>query len=126
MSWKACEPMHERLKFIARFLDGEKMEGLCRAFGISRKTGYRILKRYNGSGLEALTDRSRPPCRHANQLPFQIEALTVRLREEKPTWGAPKIRERLRRLYPDVHCPAISAVRKPIAQLSSSHDSHSP
>ena len=39
--------MDERLKFIARLLDGEKMAGLCREFGISRKTGYEILTRYN-------------------------------------------------------------------------------
>jgi putative transposase len=102
--------MDERLKFVARRLDGEKMAPLCREFGISRKTGYKILKRYNDSGLEALTDRSRRPYRHANQLPFQIEALIVRLKEEKPAWGAPKIRERLRQRYPDVHCPAISTV----------------
>ncbi|RVA79785.1 transposase, partial [Mesorhizobium sp. M7A.F.Ca.US.006.04.2.1] len=57
-----------------------------------------------------LTDRSRRPYRHANQLPFQIEKLIVRLKQDKPTWGAPKIRERLARLYPDVHRPAISTV----------------
>jgi putative transposase len=102
--------MDERLKFVARLLDGEKMAGLCREFGISRKTGYKILRRYNTSGLEALTDRSRRPYRHANQLPIQIETLIVRLKQDKPVWGAPKIRERLRRLYPDVHTPAISTV----------------
>ncbi len=110
MPWKVCNPMDERLKFIARVLDGEKMAGLCREFGISRKTGYKILRRYNDSGLEALTDRSRRPYRHANQLPVQIETLIVRLKQDKPAWGAPKIRERLRRLYPDVHTPAISTV----------------
>lgn len=46
MPWKACNPMDERLKFIARLLDGEKMAGLCREFGTSRKTGYKILGRY--------------------------------------------------------------------------------
>ena len=102
--------MDERLKFIARILDGEQMAGLCRDFGISRKTGYKIFRRYNNSGLEGLTDRSRRPYRHANQLPFQIEKLIVNLKKEKPSWGAPKIRERLRRLYPDIHCPAISTV----------------
>ncbi|MES0046724.1 IS481 family transposase [Mesorhizobium sp. M0053] len=102
--------MEERLKFIARLLDGEKMAVLCREFDISRKTGYKILTRYNDSGLEGLTDRSRRPYRHANQLPFQIEKLIVRLKQDKPTWGAPKIRERLARLYPDVHRPAISTV----------------
>jgi transposase len=75
--------MDERLKFIARLLDGEKMAVLCRQFGISRKTGYKILTRYNEIGLEGLTDRSRRPYRHANQLPFQI-----RLKQDKPSWGA--------------------------------------
>lgn len=102
--------MDERLKFVARLLDGEKMAGLCREFGVSRKTGYKILDRYNNCGLEGLTDRSRRPYRQANQLPMQIETLIVRLKQDKPSWGAPKIRERLARLYPDVHRPAISTV----------------
>jgi len=102
--------MDERLKFIARLLDGEKMAVVCRQFGVSRKTGYKILTRYNEIGLEGLTDRSRRPYRHANQLPFQIETRIVRLKQDKPSWGAPKIRERLARLYPDVHTPAISTV----------------
>ncbi len=102
--------MDERLKFIARLLDGEKMAVLCREFGVSRKTGYKILDRYHNCGVEGLTDRSRRPYRHANQLPFQIETLIVRLKRDRPSWGAPKIRERLARLYPDVHTPAISTV----------------
>jgi putative transposase len=102
--------MDERLKFIARLLDGEKMAELCREFGVSRKTGYKILNRYNTCGLQGLTDRSRRPYRQANQLPVQIETLIVRLKQDKPSWGAPKIRERLARLYPDVHTPAISTV----------------
>ena len=110
MPWKVCKPMDERLRFIARLLDGEKMAAVCRDFNISRKTGYKILKRYNDVGLEGLTDRSRRPYRHANQLPVQIETLIVRCRQDKPHWGAPKIRERLARLYPDVHTPAISTV----------------
>ena len=110
MPWKVCKPMDERLKFVARLLDGEKMAAVCRDFNVSRKTGYKILNRYNDVGLEGLTDRSRRPYRHANQLPDQIETLIVRLKEDKPSWGAPKIRERLSRLYPDVHTPAISTV----------------
>ena len=87
MPWKVCKPMDERLKFIARLLDGEQMAGLCREFGISRKTGYKILTRYNATGLEGLTDRSRRPYRHANQLPIQIETLIVRIKQDKPSWG---------------------------------------
>jgi len=102
--------MDERVKFIARLLDGETMSGLCEEFGISRKTGYKIRERYRDCGVEGLTDRSRRPYRHANQLPFQIETLIVRLKRERPAWGAPKIRERLARLYPEVQRPAISTV----------------
>jgi putative transposase len=102
--------MDERLRFVARLLDGEKMAPLCREFGISRKTGYKIFQRYKDCGLEGLTDRTRRPYRQANQLPMQIERLIVRLKKEKPAWGAPKIRERLRRQYPDVRTPAISTV----------------
>ena len=110
MPWKECQIVEERLRFIARLLDGEKMAGLCREFGIARKTGYKIYNRYKDCGIDGLTDRSRRPYRHANQLPMQIEKLIVKLKKEYPHWGAPKIRERLRRLYPDLQRPAISTV----------------
>ena len=102
--------MDERLRFVARLLDGEKMAALCREFDVSRKTGYKIFQRYKDCGLEGLTDRSRRPYRQANQLPFQIEKLIVQLKRERPSWGAPKIREKLRRLHSDIPTPAISTV----------------
>jgi hypothetical protein len=63
------------------------MTEVCREFGISRKTGYKIFDRYKEHGLEALSDRSRRPVRYANQLPAQIETLIVQLKTEKPHWG---------------------------------------
>jgi transposase InsO family protein len=111
MPWKESSVMEERLRFVARLLDGEAMTDMCREFGISRKTGYKIFYRYKEHGLEALTDRSRRPVRYANQLPQQIESLIVRLKGEKPHWGARKIRELLiRRLAGDVRVPAKSTV----------------
>jgi transposase len=87
----------ERLRFIARLLDGEKMARLCAEFGISRKTGYKIYDRYKDCGAEALRDRSRRPNRYANRrLPPIVEQAILRLTREYPSWGAPKIRERLR------------------------------
>ncbi len=53
--------MDERLRFVARLLDGEKMAPLCREFDISRKTGYKIFDRYKDCGINALSDRSRRP-----------------------------------------------------------------
>jgi len=110
MPWRECYKMDERLKFVARLLDGEKMAVLCREFEIWRKTGYKIYARYKDCGVEGLTDRSRRPYRHARQLPFQIEKAIVQLKQEHPSWGAPKIRERLRRKHSEIHCPAISTV----------------
>ena len=103
--------MDERLRFVAKLLDGEAMTDVCREFGISRKTGYKIFHRYKESGFEALSDRCRRPVRYANQLPPQIENLIVTFKREKPHWGARKIRELLvRRLDQDVRVPAKSTI----------------
>lgn len=110
MPWKECKPMDERLKFVARCLDGEKMSSLCREFGISRPTGYKIFNRYKDLGLEGLEDRSRRPYRHANKLPFQVEKTILKFKREYPSWGAPKIREKLIREFPMIQPPAKSTV----------------
>lgn len=111
MPWKEVSVMEERLRFVARLLDGEGMSSVCREFGISRKTGYKIWDRYRQDGLEALCDRSRRPVRYANQLPDQVERLIVSTKKDKPHWGARKIREILiRRLAGDVRIPARSTV----------------
>ncbi|MER9794815.1 IS481 family transposase, partial [Mesorhizobium sp. M0213] len=111
MPWRECSVMEERLRFVARLLDGEGMSAVCREFGISRKTGYKIFNRYRQEGLEALCDRSRRPVRYANQLPEQIERLIVGSKRDKPHWGARKIRELLiRKLAGDVRIPAKSTV----------------
>lgn len=110
MPWRECSIMDEKLKFVARLLDGEKMAALCREFNISRKTGYKIWSRYRSCGLEALTDRSRRPYKQANRLPLQIENLIVQIKEDKPSWGAPKIRERIAKKYPGIQVPATSTI----------------
>jgi transposase InsO family protein len=103
--------MEERMRFVVRLLDGEPMSEMCREFGISRKTGYKIFDRYRQHGLEALSDRSRRPVRYANQLPETIERLIVRARQDKPHWGARKIHELLvRRLAGDIRVPARSTI----------------
>ena len=107
MPWRECHKMDERLRFVARLLEGEKMAELCREFDISRKTGYKVFDRYKDCGITAFTDRSRRPYRQANRLPAPIEATIVRLKREYPGWGAPKIREKLRRQFTGLHLPAI-------------------
>jgi putative transposase len=110
MPWKECHVEDERLRFVARLLDGEKMARLCLEFGISRKTGYKIFDRYKDCGVQAFSDRSRRPHRQANRLPEAVEALIVRLKREYPSWGAPKLREKLRQQVTGPHFPATSTV----------------
>ena len=108
MPWKEQSKMDERLRFVARRLEGESMTDLCREFGISRKTGYKIFNRYKEEGLIALEDRSRRPVRYANQLPVPIERAIIEAKKDKPSWGARKIRELLVRRLAKVAAPWVA------------------
>jgi len=110
MPWRECNRMNERLRFVARLLDGEKMAVVCRDFGISRKTGYKLFHRYQDEGLSGLEDRPRSPYRHPNRLPFQVEKAILSVKREHPSWGAPKIRDKLIKGYPMIRPPASSTI----------------
>jgi putative transposase len=71
------------MKDCSLWLAGEAMAELCREFGISRKTGYKIFDRYQECGMQGLTDRSRRPYRYANQLPFQVENFVLNVKHDK-------------------------------------------
>jgi putative transposase len=75
------------MKDCSLWLAGEAMAELCREFGISRKTGYKIFDRYQECGMQGLTDRSRRPYRYANQLPFQVENFILNVKHEHPSWA---------------------------------------
>jgi transposase InsO family protein len=110
MPWKECNAMDERLRFVAKLLDGEKMAVMCREFGISRKTGYKIFNRYKDFGIRGLEDRARSPYRHPNKTPFQIEKAILRIKKGHRSWGAPKIRDKLIKEYPVIRPPAASTI----------------
>lgn len=110
MPWKETCVSQERMRFISGLLEGESMTHMCEQFGISRKTGHKIWNRYRQTGTHALVDRARKPHRFSNQLPEQIEQTIVRLKKEKPHWGAAKIRELLIRKYQHLPVPAVSTV----------------
>src|SRR5437764_15395404 len=77
MPWNETDPMNERVKFIARYLQNdESFIVLCEDAGISRKTGYKWVERYEDGGVVALVDRSRPPRSHPHAVPSAVlEAL---------------------------------------------------
>ena len=60
MPWRESTVMEERLRFVARRLEGEPMTALCREFGISRKTGHKLFARWKAHGLEALGRPAAP------------------------------------------------------------------
>lgn len=110
MPWKECNRMDERLRFVAKLLDGEKMSAVCREFGISRKTGYKLFNRYKDFGLRGLEDKARSPYRHPNKTPFQVEKAILQIKREHDSWGAPKIRDKLIKVLPIISTPAASTI----------------
>ena len=110
MPWRECNRMDERLRCVARLLDGEKMAAMCREFGISRKTGYKIFNRYKDAGIRGLEDRARSPYRHPNKTPFQVEKAILQIKREHKTWGAPKIRDKLIKQFPVIKPPAPGTI----------------
>ena len=83
--------MDEREEFIKLFIAEDNMSATCRAFGISRETGYKWWERYEEEGLEGLIDRSRAPRRHPNETPSDIVDLILAARADHPNWGARKL-----------------------------------
>lgn len=110
MPWKARSVMDERVRFISRLLEGERMADLCREFGISRKTGYKFRERYLSHGVRGLVDASRRPIFHPHKTPEITEDLIVGLRRVKPSWGPKKLKARLQVNHPGVPIPAASTI----------------
>jgi transposase InsO family protein len=92
MAWKSVEPMEERTKFLIRAAEGkESIAELCREFGISRQTAYRLLRRAKKEGLAAAKARSRCPHKSPNEITADTVCEAVSIRVAHPTWGARKL-----------------------------------
>jgi putative transposase len=103
--------MEERFRFIEEWKrDEESVAELCRQFGVSRKTAYKWLGRYEGGGIEALRDRSRAPHEHPNQVLDEVEDAIVQARGAHPHWGPVKLRAWLERTAPEIGWPAASTI----------------
>lgn len=111
MPWHETQPVNERLKFVAAAQSGRhSMTELCASYGISRKTGYKLLRRYERDGPDALRDQSRAPRTHPNQTSAELEAAVLRVRKAHPTWGSKKILAVLDRDSAHEELPARSTV----------------
>ena len=103
--------MNERVKFIARYLQkDEPFIVLCERAGISRKTGYKWVERYEGGGVAALVERSRAPLSHPHAVPAAVIESIVTTRRRHPRWGPRKLLAILRRQDPPRAWPVASTV----------------
>lgn len=112
MPWARTDWMSERVKFIAAYLQCEaSFSELCCDFGISRKTGYKWVRRYEADGPSALEERSRAPRAHPNALPEALVQAILAIRRRHPRWGPRKLRVILRRQQPRrIILPAASTI----------------
>ena len=111
MPWKETSVLDDRLTFIAVYLSKElSMADLCRAFGVSRKTGYKFVERYKLYGPEGLYDLSRAAHSHPNAVAEHVQQLIAELRSAHPTWGPRKLRVLLLRDQPQFVVPAASTI----------------
>ena len=91
MPWETKTVMEERAAFIEAVETGkETVSALCRQYGISRKTGYKWLKRHREG--QQLCDQSRCPHRQPSKTDRATEAMIIAVRQTHPAWGGKKIR----------------------------------
>ena len=102
MPWESKTVEELRKEFVLAAQNRSNFSSLCREFGITRKTGYKWVERYNSG--ERLSDKSRKPLNVANKTPENTEKLIVSLRVENPGWGAKKLKGVLERQGHDIPC----------------------
>jgi transposase InsO family protein len=111
MPWKASSAMEEKLRFIFEYERKESSMGeLCSRFGISRETGYVVLRRFRQYGLRGLEELDRAPQHHPNQSSAEVERAVLELRQAHMRWGPRKLKRILERDHAGRAWPATSTV----------------
>jgi putative transposase len=111
MPWRDVKPMEQRLEFIREYATGLfTMTELVAQYGVSRKTAYKWLDRYDGEGLEGLADRSRRPHQSPQATADDLVDAVVALRRRHPRWGAKKLLAVLQRRKPTAAWPSRTTV----------------
>jgi len=111
MAWRKVLPMDERARFVLEVDKAEmSVAELCRRYGVSRKTGYKWIRRYMTGGLDGIRERSSRPhtCPHKTKQEWEIRIITERVKH--CSWGPKKIRELLRRKDLGGRVPAASTI----------------
>jgi putative transposase len=111
MPWRTTEPMDQKVQFISDHLNGYfSFAELCSRYGVSRKTGYKWLWRYNEHKAKGLVDRSRRPHSCPNKTSESVVAAILAIRGRHPRWGATKLLRPLVKSYPGIIVPPRSTI----------------
>src|SRR5947208_13103220 len=98
MPWTETAPMNERMRFVTDWeRDLYSMVELCERYGVSRKTGYKWLVRYEREGPDGLHERSRAPHHCPHRIAADVAAAICAGRRQHPSWGPEKILQWLKR-----------------------------
>jgi transposase InsO family protein len=108
MPWKDTTIMEEKIEFICEWRTGKyTVTELCRSFGISRPTAYKIINRFEKNGYDGLLELSRTPKRHPRETDENVVNSIIKLKEKHRLWGAKKI---TKLLLKEFHCDIIPSV----------------
>jgi putative transposase len=111
MPWRESSPMSERLAFVRACLDRrERIVDICDRFGISEKTGHKILARFRTEGEAGLANRAHAPHQCPHQMAPAVASRLIALRKRHPLYGAEKLRDWLTQHEPDTRWPAASSI----------------
>lgn len=109
MPWRERSPMDERVQFISDYRRQLfTMTELCERYGVSRKTGYALIERYERDGVAGLVPRASRPHHSPHATASAIVDAIVAMRKQHPTWGGKKILAKLRDRQPRWALPAVS------------------
>lgn len=109
MPWVESRVTDQRYKLIQEYEAGESISALAAIYGVSRKTAYKWIERYEREGLGGLQDRSRRPHNSPSRVSAEVEEAIVaaRLRWK---WGARKLRVKLMEQDPTRSWPNASTI----------------
>jgi putative transposase len=111
MPWRESSLMFERLAFVQACLDrNERIVDICDQFGISEKTGHKVLQRFRTEGPAGLEDRSHAPRRQPHRMGADVADRIIALRKQHRLYGPEKLRDWLMQHEPDTRWPAASSI----------------
>jgi transposase InsO family protein len=110
MPWKNVSPMDQKIAFIRDWESGQYyFNSLCQAYGVSRKTGYKIVNRYQESGLYDLSGRPRRPKSSPSATSQEIVE-KIKWWRSKKGWGAKKIQVKVMETTEEMLVPSVTTI----------------